>query len=157
VRLTRAGQSQILDLAAVAGGSARADSDANPILRPGDTLVVPENANQVYLLGEVARPAAYPLQPGDRLFDVLTRAGGTTPQANPGKAMLLRRGTDGQPSAQPIDLAKMLTKGDMTNNLTLQQGDVLLIPGRRPGSRSPWGALGSILAPFTGLFGLLVR
>jgi protein involved in polysaccharide export with SLBB domain len=105
----------------------------------------------------VARPAAYPLQPGDHLFDVLTRAGGTTSQANAGKAVLIRRDANGQPAAQPIDLVKMLTKGDMKNNLALQQGDVLLIPGRRPASRSPLGALGSVIAPFTGLFGLLLR
>jgi polysaccharide export outer membrane protein len=157
VRLTRAGQNRVLDLGAVAGGGARADSDANPMMRPGDALVVPENANQVYLLGEVARPAAYPLQPGDHLFDVLTRAGGTTSQANAEKAVLIRRDANGQPAAQPIDLVKMLTRGGMKNNLALQQGDVLLIPGRRPGSRSPLGALGSVIAPFTGLFGLLLR
>jgi protein involved in polysaccharide export with SLBB domain len=151
VRLTRAGQAQVLDLQAAATGGGKAESDANPLLRPGDTLVIPENENQVYLLGEIAKPDAYRLREGDRLLDVLTRAGGPTHEANIGKAVLIRRDERGQPGTQPVNLEPMLAKGDMRDNLPLRQGDVLFVPSKKVKNPS---ALTTLLYPLTSLLTL---
>jgi polysaccharide export outer membrane protein len=163
VRLARAGQTQLLDLRSLVAGSqesgpelgAAADLAANRLLRPGDIITVPKDDNRVYLLGQVTKPDAYPLQDGDHVFDLLTRAGGTTPGADLGKALLIRRDAQGQPVAQSLDLTRMLRKGDMRNNLALQRGDVILIPGRNVRNSSALGALGTLLTPFTALLGLL--
>jgi polysaccharide export outer membrane protein len=152
VKLTRAGQDQFLDLQAVSTGSARADSEANPPVQSGDTIVVPENTNAVYLLGEVAKPDAYPLRGGDHLLDLLTRAGGTSPQADADKAVLLRRDPRGQPVAQPLRLGRLLTKGEMRDNLVLQPGDVIVVPGKKVKNGS---GMTTLLSPVLGLLSLL--
>ncbi len=41
----------------------------------------PEEA-KVYVTGEVAQPGVYPIVPGDRVIDVVARAGGLTPEAD---------------------------------------------------------------------------
>jgi protein involved in polysaccharide export with SLBB domain len=154
VRLTRTGQVQILNLQAVVSGAERADSTANPVLLTGDTLVLPESENRVYLLGQVAKPDAYPLREGDHLFDLLTRAGGTSPGADPGKAVLIRRNEHGQPEAQPLNLTRMLTKGDMRSNLALRPGDVILIPEKKANKPSALGAFAPLIYPLLGLVNL---
>jgi protein involved in polysaccharide export with SLBB domain len=151
VRLTRAGQVQVLDLGGLAAGAGKTDPAANPLVLPGDTIVLPENENQVYLLGEVAKPDAYRLREGDHLLDVLTRAGGTTREANSRQAMLIRRDAQGQPVAQSLDLQKMLTKGEMQNNVALQQGDVIVVPPKKVKNPS---ALTTLLYPFVSLLSL---
>jgi polysaccharide export outer membrane protein len=151
LRLTRAGQTQILNLQSAALEGA-ADSPANLPLQPGDSILVCENESHVYLLGAVATPGAQPLHDEDRLFDVLTRAGGASPGADLSKCLLIRRNEQNQPVAQRLDLKPMLTKGDMKKNLALQPGDVVVFPARNTKTSK---GLAGLLAPFTGLFGLL--
>jgi protein involved in polysaccharide export with SLBB domain len=157
VRLTRGGQAQVLDLQGLALGDPKADPAANLAVQPGDTLMVPESENRVYLLGEVVKPDAYPLREGERLFDVLTRAGGPSPQANTAKAMLMRRDEHGQPVPQPLDLSRMLSKGDMRQNMALQPGDVILIPGKNPKKPGGLSGLATLFLPFAGLFNVFGR
>jgi polysaccharide biosynthesis/export protein len=158
VRLTREGQVQVADLRSLASGTQASPSPAgtapdlaaNLSLRPGDTIVVPESDNQVYVLGDVTKPDAYRLRAGDRVFDVLTRAGGPGSKADTHKAVLMRRDEHGQPAAQHLDLARMLQKGDMRQNMALQPGDVILIPSK--GSHSgPLSSLTETLLPFATL------
>lgn len=71
-----------VDLARVLQG----DTTANVALQPHDKLVVkrlPEWAEQLTaeVRGEVRFPGVYPIKPGERLSDLLARAGGLTEQA----------------------------------------------------------------------------
>lgn len=152
LRLTREGRTEILNLEPAAAEGATGSS-ANLPLQAGDSILVPEHESRVYLLGSVASPGTYPLRGEDRLFDVITRAGGPGTGADLGKCLLIRRDEQNQPVARKLDLKPMLTKGDMKLNLSLQPGDVVLIPSKNP--RHPSRGLTGLLAPFTTLFGLL--
>lgn len=149
VLLTRAGQNRALNLRS---GPVPSD-DANPLLESGDVVAVSEDENRVYLLGEFARPEGYPLRSGDRLLDLITRAGGPTRDADLAKATLLRRDAQGQPAPVRVDLARLLRKGEQTANLVLNQGDVLFLPGKNPSK--PLG-LGTVLFPLTSLLRLFM-
>jgi len=54
------------------------NTSANLPLQAGDVIVVPETKARVLLMGGVAKPGPYLIQPGDHLVDVLSAAGGTT-------------------------------------------------------------------------------
>ena len=66
------------------------------VLRDGDVLTVPQRAGwknvgaSVTIGGEVAKPGAYGIQPGERLSSVLRRAGGLLPTAYPQAAVFAR-------------------------------------------------------------------
>lgn len=64
------------------------DDPATVMLEPGDTVRVNQKFhkiadNSVQIIGEVSHPGAYDLMPGDKLSDLLRRAGGITKQAYP--------------------------------------------------------------------------
>ena len=83
---------QSLSLAAALSGKA----DENPLLRDGDVLTVPQQADWndigavVTLKGEVAKPGVYGIRPGERLTSLLKRAGGLLPTAYPHAAVFER-------------------------------------------------------------------
>jgi polysaccharide export outer membrane protein len=146
VQLHRGGLTQVLDLRAVALGAAPANSDANPVVRPDDVIRLAEDANRALLLGEFLKPDSYPLREGDRVFDLITRAGGPGASADLKKAVLLRRDAQGQVAAQPLDLRALLTKGDVRQNWPLQPGDVIVLPPRE--TRGSGGrSFGQVLLP----------
>ena len=67
------------------------DMRQNIALQPGDKLIVSEILERVYILGQVARPGAYPIKEGDTLMDILGNAGGPTVMADTGRMVLMRR------------------------------------------------------------------
>jgi polysaccharide biosynthesis/export protein len=99
----------------------------------GDTVQVPVMEDKVFVFGEVNRPDTVPLKPGTRVLDALSAAS-PTHEANLDKAVLIRKQPNGQPAAQQLHLGR-LQKGDLSVNVLLQSGDVLLIPtkGRKLG------------------------
>jgi polysaccharide export outer membrane protein len=109
------------------------DMALNLPLGNGDTVQVPVMEDKVFVFGEVNRPDTVPLKPGTRVLDALSVAS-PTHEANLDKAVLIRKQPNGQPAAQQLHLGR-LQKGDLSVNLLLQSGDVLLIPtkGRKLG------------------------
>lgn len=65
------------------------------MLKPGDTVRINQkfiktSDQSVLLSGQVMRPGRYDLMPGEKLSDLLERAGGLTPQAYPDGAIFSR-------------------------------------------------------------------
>ena len=54
----------------------------NPLLRPGATVTFRARDREVHLSGQVRRPGAYQLLPGEGLAELVAYAGGLTPQAD---------------------------------------------------------------------------
>jgi polysaccharide biosynthesis/export protein len=155
VTLTRAGQQkeEVFDLQQLLTKGQQADLSTNVVLQPGDTVVLPESERKYYVLGEVTKSDAYPLKPTDRVLDGIMSAGGSTHEADLGKVMLIRKDDKGQPVARKIDLKKMMTKGDMAANESLQQGDVIFIPNKR--TKRPITDVLSLIYPLSGLLNVL--
>jgi polysaccharide biosynthesis/export protein len=150
VTLTRSGApvSQTLDLQPLLRQGNTTDSELNVKLQPGDVIFVPETTQQIYVLGNVAKPAIYPLKPNERVLDALVEAGGAGSGVN--KAVLVRPNGTAKPLIKNLDLKKIMSRGDMKENELLQPGDKLFVPDKKTG-RSPGGLL-NLLYPLTSVF-----
>jgi len=93
-------------------------------LEPNDVVIVPlgDVEDQVLVLGEVQKPSSHFFREGERFLDALALAGGLTEKADPTKAAVLRKD-----KKLPVNLEQLLKGGDMTQNLALQPGDVVLL------------------------------
>jgi protein involved in polysaccharide export with SLBB domain len=104
------------------------DMTLNLPLGNGDTIQVPASEDKAFVFGEVLKPDAIMLKPDSRILDALSAAG-PTHDANLDRAVLVRKAANGVPHAQPLKLGR-LQKGDLSVNLPLQSGDVILIPAK---------------------------
>jgi protein involved in polysaccharide export with SLBB domain len=95
-------------------------------LANGDTIQVPALEDKVFVFGEVQRPDGVPLKPGAKVLDVISVTAPTT-EANLDGTVLVRKQPDGHPQKIDLKLGR-LKKGDLSVNLPLQNGDVILIP-----------------------------
>jgi polysaccharide export outer membrane protein len=152
VTLSRSGEAatRALDLQPVLAKGDAAGPELNLLVQPGDTIFIAATAEQIYVLGSVSKPGLYPIKRGDRVLDLLVTAGGAGAGAS--SAVLVRRDAKGQPVTKPLDLKKIMAKGDMAENEPLQPGDVLYVPDRKS-HHSASEALG-LLWPLTGLINL---
>ncbi len=80
---------------------------------------------RVYVLGEVSKPGAYELEKQHNLLDAIGVAGGYTKNAAKKKVMILRKDQKNNPIK--VNLLNLLTKGDMTQNYALTDGDVVYL------------------------------
>lgn len=88
--------------------------------------------SQVKVMGEVKTPQSVPYRDGLRVLDVVLAAGGFTEFAAPNRAKLVRAGSgDQKPKEERVRLGNLVQKGDMTQNLLLKPGDVLVVPQAR--------------------------
>nr|MBA2248796.1 SLBB domain-containing protein [Chitinophagaceae bacterium] len=103
----------------------------------GDQVVVnpinPGLVNKVVIRGEVAYPNAYELRKGDRLFDVINRAGGITPNAYIQRAYVYKHGADSSvlhADKVDISLADLNKNPNSIYNIKLDPNDVIQIFNR---------------------------
>lgn len=78
------GEQQLLVEDLVRGGP-----DKDPILRPGDTVFVPD-AELFFVTGAVARPGLLPILPGMTIRQAIASAGGVTASGSADKVKLIR-------------------------------------------------------------------
>ena len=131
-----------LDLNAFLSGTKDKPWLTNFRLKPGDTLVIPENKVFYAVLGQVVAPGkfAYPETPADAsVLRALINAGGPAAPgreggANLGEARIVRV-IGGRPTAIPVNLNDVLNnkKGTTTQNVVLQPGDLLYVPPKGRG------------------------
>lgn len=82
---------------------------------------------QVRVLGEAQRPIALPYQAGMTVLDVMVAVGGLTEFAAGNRAVLIRgQGEDRQ--SYRLRLNDLLRKGNISANVPVLPGDVILIP-----------------------------
>lgn len=91
----------------------------------------PESAfSQVKVIGQVLKPAPVAYREGMTVLDVVLAVGGLTNFAAGNRARLVRV-QDGKQVELPIRLDSLMNKGDMSQNLKLKPGDVLVVPESR--------------------------
>ncbi|HXW61572.1 MAG TPA: polysaccharide biosynthesis/export family protein [Candidatus Acidoferrales bacterium] len=95
---------------------------------PQVTVIVTQiNSQRVYILGEVARPGAFPLLPGMTILESLSTAGGFTPFANRKKIYMLRN-ENGKQVKYPFDYKAVIDGKRPDQDLVLQAGDTIVVP-----------------------------
>ncbi|MGH8608568.1 MAG: XrtA/PEP-CTERM system exopolysaccharide export protein [Gammaproteobacteria bacterium] len=88
---------------------------------------VGEATEQVRVVGEAAKPLALPYRTDMTLLDVMIAVGGLTEFAAGNRATLIRSSSSGQERIK-IRLEDLMKDGDISANLKMMPGDVLLIP-----------------------------
>ena len=82
---------------------------------------------RVYVIGRVNKPGDFAVGRPIDVLQALTLAGGMTPFAVEDEIRIIRR-VDGRQVAIPFDYSRLRKGGDLTQNITLLSGDVLLVP-----------------------------
>jgi polysaccharide export outer membrane protein len=99
------------------------------ITAPDVTVVVTQiNSKIVYLVGEVARPTALPLNRQMRILDAIAMAGGFTPFADKNDIRVLRPLPDGTIEEHEFNYGKVVKGKQPESNLVLQAGDTIVVP-----------------------------
>lgn len=91
--------------------------------------VVKVSNQKVFVLGEVQNPAVLQIENDLSVIEALTRTGGISEDAKTSNLLLIRGGID-EPTLLTIDIAGLLKDGDVTQNIYLQRGDILLVPAK---------------------------
>ena len=87
---------------------------------------VGNSQHQVRVVGQAARPAALPYRQGMTLLDVMITVGGITEFASGNRAVLIRQ-AEGNKQYR-VRLNDLLKNGDVTANVEVVPGDVVMIP-----------------------------
>lgn len=117
------GRDQIvwIDLAPLLTGK---NLSLNMRLKRNDIVYVPDIEERlVYVLGQVERPGALPLQPNMSLLEAVAKAGGPTLDAAEGRMQLIRPST-----GLNITLDFDNVVEDTTYNAALEEGDIIYVP-----------------------------
>jgi polysaccharide biosynthesis/export protein len=94
-------------------------------------VVKPDSVfSQVKVIGQVTRPQAIAYRQGMTVLDAVLAVGGLTEYAAGNRARIVRM-VDGQEKDIPLKLNALVNGGDMSQNLPLKPGDVLVVPESR--------------------------
>jgi protein involved in polysaccharide export with SLBB domain len=144
-RLTRIGpdgrkETVSVDLRAALAGS------ADVAMQSGDTMFVPSisviqdvvevrgafvgfaDTSKTVTTGKQTIVQRFELAQGERVRDVVVKAGGAAAYADLRLAFVDRAGQSGPRQRVPIDLQRLLVEKDESQNILLQNGDVLTLP-----------------------------
>lgn len=96
--------------------------------QPQVTVIVTQiNSQRVYVIGNVARPGAYPLIPGMTMLQALSSAGGFLQFANEKKVFLLRT-VNGKQTKFYFNYKDVINGKKESQNLTIEAGDTIVVP-----------------------------
>jgi protein involved in polysaccharide export with SLBB domain len=111
----------------------RGDMSQNVVLEAGDVITVPEEptfAQRVYVFGQVVSPGIFRLRDANDILTAIAQTGGTTPVAIKSDIKIIRGYEAGQkrPLVLSVNLDEILKRGDLAQNVPLQDGDLVYIP-----------------------------
>ncbi len=106
------------------------DLSQNITLQPEDTVVVPDNPqNVIYVTGEVRQPGmlSFVKEREWTAMKAVAAVGGFTQFAGKGRAYLIREGSGGRTTI-PIDFNDLMKKSEAGKDVPLIPGDILVVP-----------------------------
>jgi polysaccharide biosynthesis/export protein len=101
----------------------------DPLVTVTPTEFVGPIARQVRVIGEAVQPRAIPYSSNMTLLDVMIQVGGLTRYADGDRAVIVRL-ENGAQKTYHVHLDGLIRDGDVTQNVAMQPGDVLIIPQR---------------------------
>jgi len=84
-------------------------------------------SEQIRVVGEASEPQALPYREKMTLMDVMIAVGGLTDFADGNRSRIIRK-TGGEDVEYSVRLNDLVRDGDVSANVTMRQGDVLVIP-----------------------------
>jgi len=84
------------------------------------------STEQVRIVGEAAKPQSVPFRQNITLLDVMIQSGGLTDFADGNGAVLVRGAEQGKQYS--IRLKDLLKRGDISANIEIKPGDIIIIP-----------------------------
>lgn len=98
------------------------------IINPKITVNVAKlGTTRVFVMGEVPKQGMHELTKSHRVMDALGAAGGFTQKAAKKSIFLVRNGVREADRVQKLNILNYMKKGDMSQNLVLQEGDCLFL------------------------------
>jgi len=88
---------------------------------------VGEQTQQVRVVGQAVSPQALQFRSGMTVLDVMIEVGGLSEFAAGNRAKIVRKSSEGEIEIK-VRLDDLLNNGDISENLAIQPGDVLIIP-----------------------------
>jgi len=99
-------------------------STAEPVV----TVSVPQvDGNRIYVIGQVNKPGMFVMNPRVNVVQALSLAAGTTPFAKLDDIIVIRS-TGGTQKAMPFRYSQITSGKDLSQNVMLESGDVVLVP-----------------------------
>lgn len=99
----------------------------NPVVTVIVTAFIGPYTQQVRVIGEAAKPQALPYRENMTLMDVMIAVGGITDFAAGNRASILRA-DGGRTERLGVRLIDLVRRGDLSANVAMRPGDVLVIP-----------------------------
>ena len=98
------------------------------IINPKITVNVAKlGTTRVFVLGEVKNQGMHELTKSHRVLDALGAAGGFTEKSAKKSIFLVRNRGTSEENVQKLNILNYMKKGDMSQNLVLQEGDCLFL------------------------------
>lgn len=104
----------------------RGTGDANPWVRPGDVITLPE-AEQVYVVGNVLRPTAIPMKEPVTVSQAIAMAGGLMPDSKSEKVRIVRQEPGKMSKTELLVDLKAIDKRQ-AEDIALQPNDIVDVP-----------------------------
>ena len=101
----------------------------DPLVTVIPTQFVGLFTRQIRVIGEAAQPRALPYRSSMTVLDVMIEVGGLTRYADGDRAVLVRQAA-GQQQSYRVRLDTLIRDGDISQNVDMQPGDILIIPQR---------------------------
>lgn len=132
------------------------DIGANPVLKPNDVIFVPRISTEEYfskmitVLGSVQSPGSFEFEEETALVDVITMAGGFTPDAVLDEVQIIDLNSQ-DAGGQMVNVKKFLTERDPSGNPMVQTRTIIYVPSTYvpPELTVPINLVGQILKPGT--------
>ncbi|VAW90504.1 FIG123464: Polysaccharide export protein [hydrothermal vent metagenome] len=99
----------------------------SPVVTVTVTQFVGRYSEQIRVIGAATRPVALPYRQNMTLLDVLIAVGGISEFASGNRSSVVRKNAVGVDKIR-VRLDDMLNGGDMSQNMLMQPGDILVIP-----------------------------
>ena len=120
----------------------RGDQSQNVIIDDGDVVNIPElptYRERVYVLGEVNGQGIYSLKEAQDLLAAISLAGSFTRLAKEENTLIVRGYEPGkEPLVMMADLNALLREADISQNIPLEDGDLVYVPRMRIGDINDW-------------------